>query len=328
MIHVALISLCSSVLASPQESTQFTFEAPSIYVSGQSYPVTVEIQAGGAQAPVAAWLLNESAFMVDGQSIRPRTSDQFLTLPAGAKMNLEFDLAPFLNVTGDFQLSYGTGDGGAEPIQVSVLEPAPSGIDFMTVDQDQLDDYMILVVTNRGSMLWELWPEVAPGHVRNFLDLYSAGFYDKTLFHRVGKGFMIQGGDPNTKDPAKQGQWGMGNGPRRLQAEFSDKKHLRGTLSTARGGHDINSGSSQFFVMHADYPSLDGQYTVFGQLYPGHAESFATLDRIANASGTPIPGSGGIQPAEPQRIERGLIVLHPNADSAAQAREAAAGSGQ
>ena len=292
-----------------QETTQFSFEAPSIYVPGEPFPVTVEIEAGSAQAPVAAWLLKESAFLIDGQSVGARTSDQFLTLAPGSVLTLAFDLAPFMDVEADFDLAYGNA-GGTEPIRVSVLQRAPSDLDFMAIDEAELGKYMIVVNTNRGTMLWEMWPHVAPGHVRNFLDLYSSGFYDETLFHRVGPGFMIQGGDPNTKDPALEGRWGTGGGPRQLKAEFSDKPHVRGTLSTARS-QSPDSGSSQFFVMHGRAASLDGQYTVFGQLYADHAESFRVLDAIATSEMTRGRDGTG-RPNQPQRIERAAIVIHPN----------------
>ncbi len=292
-----------------QETTQFSFEAPSIFVPGEPFPVTIEIEAGTAQAPVAAWLLKESAFLVDGNSVGPRTSDQFLTLAPGSVLNLSFDLAPFLDVEADFDLAYGN-TGGSDPIRVNVLQRADSDLDFMTIDEAELGKYMIVVNTNRGTMLWEMWPHVAPGHVRNFLDLYSSGFYNQTLFHRVGPGFMIQGGDPNTKDPDLAARWGTGGGPRQLKAEFSDKPHVRGTLSTARS-QSPDSGSSQFFVMHGRAASLDGQYTVFGQLYTDHAESFRVLDAIATSEMTRGRDGTG-RPNEPQRIERASIVLHPN----------------
>jgi peptidyl-prolyl cis-trans isomerase B (cyclophilin B) len=159
--------------------------------------------------------------------------------------------------------------------------------------------------TNRGNMVAELWPDVAPKHVRNFLDLAYSGFYDGVLFHRVWPGFMIQGGDPTTRDPKASATFGTGNGPRTLKAEFNAKRHTRGVLSMARGG-DVNSASCQFFVMHAAAPDLDGKYSAFGTLLDG----LDTLDKIATAPGTTIE-TGTIRPTEPQKIEHALVLVAP-----------------
>jgi len=121
--------------------------------------------------------------------------------------------------------------------------------------------------TSLGEITLALLPELAPRHVENFLDLARSGFYDGTLFHRVIPGFMIQGGDPLSKE-ARSPQVGTGSGPRRLKAEFSERSHRRGIVSMARSS-DPNSASCQFFIMHADYPSLDGNYSVFGEVASG-----------------------------------------------------------
>jgi peptidyl-prolyl cis-trans isomerase B (cyclophilin B) len=156
-------------------------------------------------------------------------------------------------------------------------------------------------------MVAELWPDVAPKHVRNYLELCYTGFYDGTLFHRVGPGFMIQGGDPNTKNAKAPDTWGTGQGPRKLNAEFNAKKHTRGVLSMARGD-DPNSATCQFFVMHATSPGLDGKYSGFGTLIDG----FEALDKIATAPGTPIPNMPGtFRPNEPQRIEHAVVLVAP-----------------
>jgi cyclophilin family peptidyl-prolyl cis-trans isomerase len=131
--------------------------------------------------------------------------------------------------------------------------------------------------TTAGQINLRFFPDVAPGHVRNFIDLSSSGFYAGTKFHRVIPGFVIQGGDPNTKagDPST---WGTGGSPNRLKAEFSSIPHKRGILSMARSGHP-DSGSSQFFICVADVPSLDNQYTVFGEV----TEGMDVVDKIVNA---------------------------------------------
>ncbi|MBM2813244.1 MAG: ppiB [Ignavibacteria bacterium] len=120
-----------------------------------------------------------------------------------------------------------------------------------------------------GDIVIELFPETAPLHCKNFDSLVSVKFYDGTAFHRVIPGFMIQGGDPNSKSKPRE-TWGVGEpGQKTVKAEFSDISHKRGILSTARKGNDINSATSQFFIIVADSPFLDKQYTVFGQVVTG-----------------------------------------------------------
>ena len=125
-----------------------------------------------------------------------------------------------------------------------------------------------VIKTKFGDMEVKLFPDKAPNHVQNFLKLAKSGFYDKTIFHRVIPGFMIQGGDPNTKDPNKPDTYGMGGPAERLKAEFNDVPHRRGILSMART-NDPNSAGSQFFIVVKDSNFLDGQYTVFGEVVKG-----------------------------------------------------------
>ena len=140
-------------------------------------------------------------------------------------------------------------------------------------------DAFVLIQTNSGDIIIELFPLDAPRHVENFINLVNDGFYDGTLFHRVISDFMIQGGDPNTKDPDLRGQWGMGGPDDLLDAEFNTIKHDRGIVSMARSA-DPNSAGSQFFIVHKDSNFLDEEYTVFGRIVVEH--SFETLDKIAN----------------------------------------------
>jgi cyclophilin family peptidyl-prolyl cis-trans isomerase len=124
-----------------------------------------------------------------------------------------------------------------------------------------------IIETKFGNMELRFFPEVAPNHVKNFIDLAKKGFYEGTLFHRVIPGFMIQGGDPNTKNPDRS-KHGMGGPGYTLKAEFNDKPHKKGTLSMARAT-DPNSAGSQFFICAAPAPFLDKQYTVFGEVVSG-----------------------------------------------------------
>ena len=140
-----------------------------------------------------------------------------------------------------------------------------------------------IIETNLGNIEFKLLPELAPEHVRNFIKLSQSGFYDGTLFHRVIPGFMIQGGDPNTKDPNMKGQWGMGGPGYSIKAEFSSRSHHRGIVSMARS-QDPDSGGSQFFIVTSDSTFLDKQYTVFGEVVEGMdiADKIVNLPRDGN----------------------------------------------
>ncbi len=136
--------------------------------------------------------------------------------------------------------------------------------------------------TNFGNIVFELLPDHAPETVRNFIKLAKSSFYDGTLFHRVIPGFMIQGGDPNTKKSDK-GRWGMGGPGYTIKAEFNPKSHLRGIVSMARA-QDPNSAGSQFFIVTTDSTFLDKQYTVFGRVTSGMdvADKIVNLPRDKN----------------------------------------------
>jgi peptidyl-prolyl cis-trans isomerase B (cyclophilin B) len=124
-----------------------------------------------------------------------------------------------------------------------------------------------VIETKLGNIELKFFPDVAPNHVNNFIELAKKGFYDGTTFHRVIPGFMIQGGDPNSKNPDKNIH-GTGGPGYTVKAEFSSRPHKRGTLSMARAA-DPDSAGSQFFICVADAPFLDRQYTVFGEVVSG-----------------------------------------------------------
>jgi peptidyl-prolyl cis-trans isomerase B (cyclophilin B) len=126
----------------------------------------------------------------------------------------------------------------------------------------------VLVKTKFGDMDIVLFPDLAPKHVESFLKLAKSGFYNGTIFHRIIPGFMIQGGDPLTKDPANRTRFGTGGPGYTLPAEFNKVAHEKGILSAARTA-DPNSAGSQFFIMVDKAPHLDGQYTVFGEIVKG-----------------------------------------------------------
>ena len=140
-----------------------------------------------------------------------------------------------------------------------------------------------VIETNFGNIQFSFLPDLAPEHVRNFIKLTNDKFYDGTLFHRVIPGFMIQGGDPNTKDPNMKGQWGMGGPGYTIKAEFSSRSHQRGIVSMARS-QDPDSAGSQFFIVTSDSTFLDRQYTVFGEVTVGMdvADKIVNLPRDGN----------------------------------------------
>jgi len=139
-----------------------------------------------------------------------------------------------------------------------------------------------VIKTKFGDMEIVFFPEKAPNHVQNFVKLAKSGYYNGTIFHRVIPGFMIQGGDPNTKDPKKPETYGLGGPSEKLKAEFNDTPHRRGIVSMART-NDPNSAGSQFFIVVKESSFLDGQYTVFGEVVKG----MDVADKIVNLPRNP-----------------------------------------
>lgn len=139
-----------------------------------------------------------------------------------------------------------------------------------------------LIQTVHGNIELEFFVDKAPRHVENFKKLANEGFYNGTAFHRVIPGFMIQGGDPNSKSEDRS-QHGSGGPGHSVDAEFNDTRHVRGTLSMARST-DPNSAGSQFFICVQDSFFLDGQYTAFGKVIQGMdvADKIVSEDRDSN----------------------------------------------
>jgi peptidyl-prolyl cis-trans isomerase B (cyclophilin B) len=140
----------------------------------------------------------------------------------------------------------------------------------------------VIIKTGFGNIKFNLVSDIAPETVRNFSQLAKSGFYNGTLFHRIIPGFMIQGGDPNTKNPDKS-TWGQGGPGYNLKAEFNSRSHLRGIVSMARSS-DPDSAGSQFFIVTSDSTFLDRQYTVFGEVVDGMevADKIVNLPRDGN----------------------------------------------
>jgi peptidyl-prolyl cis-trans isomerase B (cyclophilin B) len=148
-----------------------------------------------------------------------------------------------------------------------------------------------VIKTTHGELVLAFWPEVAPKTVENFKTLAKKGFYDGTCFHRIVQGFMVQGGDPLTKDPGQESRWGTGDPGYKLKAEFNEKPHVRGVISMARS-QDPDSAGSQFFICLGDARFLDRQYTAFGQLIQGD-------DVLAKLGAVPTTRAGGGEKSRP-----------------------------
>ena len=164
-----------------------------------------------------------------------------------------------------------------------------------------------IIKTSAGEMVVRFWTDVAPKTVENFKTLSKKGFYDGTCFHRIVKGFMIQGCDPLTKDPGAEARWGTGDPGYKVKAEFNAKPHVRGVLSMARSQHPDSAGC-QFFICLADAKFLDRQYTAFGEVIKGD-------DVLGKIGETPTSRNGGGENSRPMtRINVESIKVVP-ADS-------------
>jgi len=150
-----------------------------------------------------------------------------------------------------------------------------------------------VIKTSEGEMVVQFWTDAAPKTIENFKKLAREGFYDGTIFHRTVKGFMIQGGDPNSKDPAKENSYGEGGPGYKIKAEFNDHSHQLGVISMARSS-DPDSAGSQFFICLAPVPRLDHQYTTFGKLIKG-------ADVLEKIGDTPVARNSSGEMSKPTK---------------------------
>ncbi len=150
-----------------------------------------------------------------------------------------------------------------------------------------------VIKTSEGDMVVQFWNDAAPNTIENFKKLARSGFYDGTIFHRIVKGFMIQGGDPNSKDLGKESSYGEGGPGYKIKAEFNDRSHEHGVISMARSS-DPDSAGSQFFICLASVPRLDHQYTIFGRLIKGD-------DVLGKIGGTPVTRSSTGENSKPTK---------------------------
>jgi len=166
---------------------------------------------------------------------------------------------------------------------------------FVIADEQTVD---VIIETKFGNIELKLFPDVAPGHVENFVKLAKSEFFDGTVFHRVIPGFMIQGGDPNSKGTDRS-IYGSGGPGYSIKAEFNEKPHIRGALSMARS-RDPDSAGSQFFIVVKKSSFLDHQYTVFGEVVNGMDVADIIVSQERDARDNPI-----------ERIEMKIRVIEP-----------------
>jgi peptidyl-prolyl cis-trans isomerase B (cyclophilin B) len=168
---------------------------------------------------------------------------------------------------------------------------------FRSEEVKRMSEQQAIIHTTLGDITLKFFPEVAPNHVNNFIELAKKGFYNGMTFHRVVAKFVIQGGDPNSKNPDRSSH-GMGGPGYQIKAEFNNKPHRQGTLSMARSAHPDSAGS-QFFICVADAPFLDGKYTVFGEV----AKGMEVVDKIVSQ-----PRDGNDNPND--RIEMTVDIVN------------------
>ncbi len=199
-------------------------------------------------------------------------------------------------------------------------KPAPAKKEGKVTKTRDYAHTLAVLKTSQGDVTVKFFYEKAPGHVKNFIDLSAKGFYDGTLFHRVIPDFMIQGGDPYTKQPETPAtHYGTGGNkdaagnPVNLKAEFNDTPHRRGVLSMARSSNP-DSASSQFFIVVKDSPFLDRQYTAFGEVVQG----MDAVDRIVTASNYDPASGGAGKPRSPQKLLKVELIEEPAAAAPAK----------
>ncbi|MCC6967470.1 MAG: peptidylprolyl isomerase [Nitrospira sp.] len=167
-----------------------------------------------------------------------------------------------------------------------------------------------VIKTKLGDIEIKFLPDVAPKHVENFIKLVKSGFYNGTIFHRVIPGFMIQGGDPNTKDSLRKDAYGQGGPGHHVKAEFSDLPHKRGVVSMARA-QDPDSAGSQFFIVVEESRFLDRKYTIFGEVVKGIgvADKLVALPRVMCQTGVPSPADKGPCDNPIDRVEMTVTII-------------------
>ncbi len=184
-------------------------------------------------------------------------------------------------------------------------DAAPAGNESVNINNARA-----VIKTKFGDMEIKFLPELAPNHIENFIKLAKSGFYNGTIFHRAIPGFMIQGGDPNTKDSLNKNAYGQGGPGHNVKAEFSDLPHKRGMVSMARA-QDPDSAGSQFFIVIEESRFLDRKYTIFGEVVKGIgvADKIVGLPRVMCQTGAPSPADKGPCDNPLERIEMTVTIV-------------------
>jgi len=307
----ALLSLSAAVSAQGAPVLQ---EAPA-YRMALSGPAIVAARAEVSlrlivdvvrDADVPSTVLNgmDLTVRVNGEAANPISQPGkggAVPMVAGTRLErrLTFPVSAFM-ASPDIQEMVVVAVGWKDQVGVDcTFKVAPDSSNVKLEDLD-LTKTQVILVTNYGEMQLAFRPDKAPRHVENFVKLCLQGFYDGTKFHRVIRNFMIQGGCPNTKDDSKKAMWGSGGPGYRIDAEFNDLRHLKGTLSMART-QDPNSAGSGFFLVHKESPHLDNQYTAFGNL----VEGVDVLDAIANVQ---VGGPQKSTPVQPVVLSAAVVL--------------------
>jgi len=263
-----------------------------------------------AELPAGLLMGQGLQFSVDGKNVgKASSSRKKIKVAKGAKLSLEIPVSlaavfgktknrPKIGKSVKLGISLPGVEASTSLTVVSDLQSLSNGVNDLDLQKSR-----VAIVTNFGTMVVSFRPDKAPNHVKNFLKLSLTKFYDGTRFHRVMKGFMIQGGDPNTKndDPSDDGQGGPGW---TIDAEFNDIPHTKGVLSMARSASP-NSAGSQFFLMDGTAQGLDGQYTVFGKV----VEGVGVIDRICDVPvGFNRSGTEQSVPKKPVKLIRAVVL--------------------
>ena len=256
-----------------QRGVELSATIPPLFLEGEPFVVSLEITAtGDSPVDLPAWMLTPAAWSASRKALQRRPKKASVPLQPGQVLAVTLDLAPLIQERfakpTDFSLAV---EGAKDTKQDVIWLGAPEAdIDYFTLSGNLLEDYQVVLFTSGGPIWVELWPDVAPNHVRNFLDLCDSGFYEGSPFHRVIPGFMAQAGRSKDKKPA----------PRKVQAEFNSRRHVAGVLSAARLGNDMDSAESEFFIVHRTSPHLDGTYSAFGQVLTGMEAVEAIVDTV------------------------------------------------
>jgi len=256
-----------------QRGVELSATIPSLFLEGEPFVVSLEITAtGDSSVDLPAWMLTPAAWSASRKALQRRPKKASVPLQPGQVLTVSLDLAPLIQERFAKPTDFSLAVEGAKDTKHDViwLGAPEAEVDYTQLSGKLLEDYQVVLFTSGGPIWVELWPDVAPYHVRNFLDLCSSGFYEGSAFHRVIPGFMAQAGRSKDGKPA----------PRKVQAEFNSRRHVAGVLSAARLGNDMDSAESEFFIVHRTSPHLDQTYSAFGQVITGMEAVEAIVDTV------------------------------------------------